>query len=277
MTGTVFDIQRFCVHDGPGIRTTVFLKGCPLRCRWCHNPEGLLPQPQVRFLKAECIGCGSCRGQRTIAAAAQCPVGALQVLGSPWEPEALLEAVLADREFYGEDGGVTFSGGECLLQPDFVTGMLRLLRREGISTAIDTCGAVPWSALEQTLGLCDTYLYDVKCADPLLHREYTGMDNRQILRNLRELSARGANVWIRIPVIPGFNDTPGEIRAIGRILSPLAGIRTVTLIPYHTLGKSKYETLGMAPAYETDSPVTPEQLEQLRQILRGFELNVEER
>ena len=276
VTGMIFDIQRFSVHDGPGIRTTVFMKGCPLRCKWCHNPEGLSPAPQVQFLGEACIGCGRCGGERTREAALLCPSGALKLLGQAWSPEALLEAVLADREFYGAEGGVTFSGGECLLQYPFVAHMLRLLKERGIRTAVDTSGEVPWEAFEAVLPYCDTYLYDVKTADPELHRSCTGRDNAQILQNLRELSHRGADLWIRIPVIPGVNDSEEEIRAMGRILAPL-GVRSVTLIPYHTLGQSKYATLGMSPGFDTEKSVTGTQLRELRELLRSFGLNVEER
>lgn len=276
MTGMIFDIQRFSVHDGPGIRTTVFMKGCPLRCRWCHNPEGLSGAPQVQFLREECIGCGRCGGERTARAVESCPSGALKLLGAERSAEALLEAVLADREFYEPDGGVTFSGGECLLQYGFVAHMLRLLKEQGVHTAVDTCGAVPWEAIEAVLPYCDTYLYDVKAADPELHRSATGRDNGQILSNLRELSRRGADLRIRIPVIPGVNDGEDEIRAIGAILAPLS-VRSVTLIPYHTLGKSKYGTLGMIPGFETEETVTGSRLRELQELLRTFGLNVEER
>ena len=276
MTGMIFDIQRFSVHDGPGIRTTVFMKGCPLRCRWCHNPEGLSGAPQVQFLREECIGCGRCGGERTVRAVESCPSGALKLLGAEWSAEALLEAVLADREFYEPDGGVTFSGGECLLQYEFAAHMLRLLKERGIHTAVDTCGAVPWEAIAAVLPYCDTFLYDVKAADPELHRSATGRDNAQILHNLRELSSRGADLRIRIPVIPGINDSEDEIRAIGALLVPLT-VRSVTLIPYHTLGKSKYGTLGMTPGFETEEAVTGSRLRELQELLRNFGLNVEER
>ena len=276
MTGIIFDIQRFSVHDGPGIRTTVFMKGCPLRCRWCHNPEGLSGAPQVQFLREACIGCGRCGGARTPRAVEACPSEALKLLGAEWSAEALLEAVLADREFYEPDGGVTFSGGECLLQYRFVAHTLRLLKERGIRTAVDTCGAVPWEAIDAVLPYCDTYLYDVKAADPELHRSATGRDNVQILDNLRELSRRGADLRIRIPVIPGVNDGEDEIRAIGAILAPLS-VRSVTLIPYHTLGKSKYETLGMTPGFDTEETVTGSRLKELQELLQDLGLNVEER
>lgn len=277
MTGMVFDIQRFCVHDGPGIRTTVFMKGCPLRCRWCHNPEGLSPLPQVQFFEGECIGCGRCGGLHTEQSAKRCPAGALKLVGTQCSPEALLEAVLKDRDFYGSEGGVTFSGGECLLQADFVCKMLALLKAEGISTAIDTCGAVSWEAFEKTMGLCDTYLYDVKCADNCRHLEFIGKGNGLILENLKKLSERHTDIRIRIPVIPNFNDSREEMTAIAELLLPLPGIRSVTLIPYHTLGKSKYKTLGLAPGYSTDKAISKEYLAQLKALLEVCGLPMEDR
>lgn len=275
MTGTVFDIQRFCVHDGPGIRTTVFMKGCPLRCLWCHNPEGLRPKPQVQFFEEECIGCMRCGGERSVIKSDLCPTGALKTVGTVYEEEKLLEEVMADRDFYGSDGGVTFSGGECLLQADFVTEMLRRIKAEGLTTAIDTCGFIPWSALEKTLPYCDTYLYDIKCADPALHQRFTGQRNEVILENFRMLSASGARIWIRIPVIPDFNDNEQEMIAIVGILSAMSGVEKVTLMPYHTLGKSKYKTLGMKSGYETDKSITQTALDSFRQLLRSRGIAVE--
>jgi len=276
MTGILFDIQRFCVHDGPGIRTTVFMKGCPLRCRWCHNPEGLTAQPQAQFFEDECIGCGRCGGLHTAQSVNSCLTGALKIVGKAYSPEALLDEVLKDRDFYGSEGGVTFSGGECLLQADFIRHMLVLLKTEGVSTAIDTCGAVSWEAFEKVLPLCDTFLYDVKCASDRLHREYTGSGNRLILENLKKLSDAHADIRIRIPVIPGFNDSREEMAAIGALLRPLS-LRSVTLIPYHTLGKSKYKTLGLTPGYNTDKSVTKEQLINLKAMLEALGLPMEDR
>ncbi len=275
MTGTYFDIQRFCVHDGPGIRTTVFMKGCPLRCAWCHNPEGLAKSAQVQFFAESCIGCNLCKGERTVQAVSLCPTGALKCCGAEITEEALLEQVLSDRDFYGAKGGVTFSGGECLLQSDFVAGMLHRIKEQGITTAVDTCGAVEWSAIEKTLPYCDTYLYDVKCADAALHKAYTGLDNTRILENLRKLDESGAVIWIRVPVIPDVNDTESETRAIAEIVNGLQNVRRVTLIPYHTLGKSKYQTLGLTPAYETNKTVNESRLAQYRTLFSSQNRTVE--
>lgn len=275
MEGMVFDIQRFSVHDGPGIRTTVFMKGCPLRCGWCHNPEGLSAQPQVQFLAEGCIGCGRCGGKRTLANADKCPAGALKRLGTRYTPGELLPAVLADRDFYGDEGGVTFSGGECLLQADFVAEMLKLLKAAGVTTAVDTCGCVPWESIEKTRAYCDTYLYDIKCADPDLHRRFTGRDNGLILENLTKLGAAGANIWIRVPVIPDFNDNEGEMSRIADIAATIPGVEQVTLMPYHTLGKSKYATLGLVPGYDTEKNISKDRMSELRTLFSDQGLAVE--
>ena len=276
MTGTIFDIQRFCVHDGPGIRTTVFMKGCPLRCPWCHNPEGLSREIGVQFFREECIHCGSCSGEKRPEDVAACPGGALRFSGRQIEELELLEAVLADREFYGAEGGVTFSGGECLLQAEFVTRLLRRIKEQSISTAVDTCGCVPWENIAKTLPFCDLYLYDIKCADDELHRKFTGQDNALILENLQKLSQKGRDIWIRIPLIPGFNDSRQELEAMGKIAAGTKNVTNVTLMPYHTLGMSKYETLGLTPGYVPETMVSAQKLEEAKEIFRKAGLPVEE-
>lgn len=275
MEGMIFDIQRFSVHDGPGIRTTVFMKGCSLRCGWCHNPEGLRMEPQVQFFREHCIGCGRCGGQRELENAHRCPAGALKRVGQSVTPEDLLEQVLADFDFYGSEGGVTFSGGECLLQAPFVKHMLQLLKAQGVTTAVDTCGNVPWEHIEMVLPYCDTWLYDIKCADPERHRRYTGSDNSRILKNLEKLGSTGANIWIRVPVIPDFNDDHAEMEHIAQIAASIPGVSQVTLMPYHTLGKSKYATLGLPPGYDTDKTVSQSRLSALKTLFTDQGLMVE--
>lgn len=275
MEGIIFDIQRFCVHDGPGIRTTVFLKGCPLGCLWCHNPEGLRREPEVRFFEEDCMGCGRCAGVRSIEAAKNCPGGALQITGQRWEASALAEELLKDRAFFLDDGGVTFSGGECLLQGDFVLQMLRLLKDREIRTAIDTCGAVAWETIEKTLPSCDIYLYDIKCADRALHRQFTGRDNDLILANFRRLASSGATIWVRVPVIPDFNDNASQMEQIAKIIAGYPSVQKVTLMPYHTLGRSKYRTLGREAPYHTEKTVSREQLEAFRRIFESHSIIAE--
>lgn len=273
--GLIFDIQRFSVHDGPGIRTTVFMKGCPLRCAWCHNPEGLCAAPQVLFLKERCIGCQRCHGERTVEAAKRCPSGALRVCGTLMTVDELMIEVQKDCDFYRPVGGVTFSGGECLAQADFVGEALARIKQHGIHTAIDTSGAVPWESIEKTLALCDLYLYDIKCADTALHQRVTGMGNERILDNLHRLSQSGKPIWIRVPVIPDVNDSEEHMRSIARLVSECQGVQKVTLMPYHTLGMNKYEQLGLSVPYQTDKRIEPERLESLKRLFNDYHLTTD--
>lgn len=266
MKGTIFDIQRFSVHDGPGIRTTVFMKGCSLRCQWCHNPEGLSGEIQLQYMEQECIHCKRCSSPHRPEDVQKCPTGALKLCGARWEAEELLAAVLQDRCFYGEEGGVTFSGGECLLQADFVAEMLKRLKACGCSTVIDTAGNVPWENMEKTLKFCDLYLYDIKMMEEERHRKYTGAGNRRILKNLEHLCRLEKRVWIRIPVIPGVNDNTEEMEKIREFIRPFPAVERVTLIPYHTLGNGKYRTLGMVCPYHTEEKVSQEKIKRFSEL-----------
>lgn len=273
MLGTIFDIQRFSVHDGPGIRTTVFMKGCPLKCPWCHNPEGLCREIQLQFFAENCIGCGRCGDRSSLEDALHCPTGALKVCGRQICSEEVLKEILKDQMFYGNDGGVTFSGGECLLQADFVAEVLTKAKEAGISTAVDTSGCVPWSSLEKVTEVCDLFLYDIKMINPQKHREIIGAENDRILHNLQKLSDLSKPVWIRIPVIPGINDSEKEMEGIADFLSTLQNIKQITLMPYHTLGKSKYETLGLLCNYHTNKKISKEQLEIFENLMRKVTLS----
>jgi pyruvate formate lyase activating enzyme len=266
LKGTVFDIQRFSVHDGPGIRTTVFMKGCPLRCRWCHNPEGLKRESELQYFEEKCIGCKRCGDRSSIFDSEKCPAGALTLCGKELDVGALLEELMRDKDFYAEGGGVTFSGGECLLQADFVRSVLSVLKSEGIHTAIDTCGAVSWSEIEKTLDVCDLYLYDVKCITPSLHKEYTGVDNALILDNLRRLSRENKEIWIRTPVIPGFNDSDEEMGRISDLVLELSSVSHLTLMPYHVLGVSKYKTIGMDYPYDSSLRVGADDMKRFKAV-----------
>ena len=274
MKGILFDIQRFSVHDGPGIRTTVFMKGCPLRCRWCHNPEGLSPTIQLQFIEEHCIRCGRCGKRESLADAEKCPSGALKICGRAMEEEDVLTEILKDRRFYGKNGGVTFSGGECLTQADFVASVLRRTKVLGLHGTIDTSGCVPWAAIEKTIACCDLYLYDIKCLNPERHREYTGADNALILENLERLSESGKEIWIRIPVIPDFNNTESEMTAIAERILTLKSVSQVTLMPYHVLGASKYKTLGLSYPFDATKRIGEEELASFRGIFlrRGIPL-----
>ena len=232
-------------------------------------------EPQAQFFREHCIGCGRCGGDRELENVNKCPAGALKQVGESVTPERLLEEVLADLDFYGNDGGVTFSGGECLLQADFAVHMLMLLKDRGVTTAVDTCGNVPWEHMEKALPWCDTWLYDVKCADPENHRRFTGSSNGRILENLEKLGKAGANIWIRVPVIPDFNDNSAEMERIAEIVAGTPGVRQVTLMPYHTLGKSKYPTLGLVPGYDTDKVISQSKLAEFKTLFADKGLAVE--
>ncbi len=287
MTGMVSDIKRMAVHDGDGLRTTIFLKGCPLRCAWCHNPESLSPLPQIRLVDAKCVGCRLCgefcRAHRFTGGrhkidmdictscgkcVTHCPHGAILHNGTLMSVEQVVAEALEDLPFYQvSGGGVTLSGGEPLMQSEFVTAVLHRLKEAGINTALDTCGFVPRSALEETVGVTDTYLYDVKALDEAVHIRCTGQSNRIILENLRWLDSRNARIEIRIPYVPGYNDDQ-----IGPIASFLAGLDSVCLVrvlPYHSYARSKYRSLGMEYSVQARLP-EPEEIDRAVDILKDF-------
>ncbi len=274
MTGTIFDVQRFSVHDGPGIRTTVFMKGCPLRCKWCHNPEGLSKSLQLQFFEDKCIGCGLCGERKQLSDAQKCPSEALKISGREMDEDEVIGEILKDKIFYSDNGGITFSGGECLLQADFVASVLRKAKSLGLHTAVDTCGYVPWNELEKTLAYCDLYLYDVKCFTSELHKKYTGVDNLLIIDNLKHLADTGKDIWIRTPVIPEFNNNTEEMVQISELILSMSAVKQVTLMPYHTLGASKYKTLGLEYPFDTDKRISEEELVSFKRIFGNRNITV---
>ena len=240
----LFDIQRNSYVDGPGIRTTVFFKGCNLRCRWCHNPESQEPGRQILFYREKCTGCGRCRDLTAEDEDFLCFHDAKEICGREYTIDAVMDILARDRPYYDTSGGgATFSGGECMLQIEALTELLESCRAAGIHTAVDTAGDVPWERFERVLPWTDLFLYDVKCVTEDLHRAGTGVSNQRILENLQRLSASGAAIRIRVPVIPGFNADEAEMR---RIAEFLAGIRHTgaELLPYHAMGEHKYAALG---------------------------------
>ena len=254
MKATIFDIQRNSYVDGPGIRTTVFFKGCNLRCLWCHNPESQSAKAQMMLFKNKCTGCGKCRekcpnGMTSCDLCGKCtfycPNDAREICGKEYTAEEVLSEVIKDKSFYeSSGGGVTFSGGECMLQADFLREILRMCKENGIHTAVDTAGDVPWGAFEKVIPYTDLFLYDVKAATESLHTEGTGVSNTRILENLARLSAETkAEIIVRVPVIGGYNDTAEEMAKIAAVLKPLR-IRSVELLPYHAMGEHKYEAIG---------------------------------
>jgi pyruvate formate lyase activating enzyme len=277
--GSIFNLQRFSLQDGPGLRSTVFMKGCPLTCLWCHNPESQARGPEFLRQENRCMHCGLCseddlagRSARMMADhdVAACPTGAMQKVGQCVEAAALVKQLLRDRVFFDESGGgVTFSGGEPLMQPSFLNESLARLRAEGVHTALDTCGFAPWSTLRDAAGLASLVLYDLKLMDDARHREATGQSNQAILENLRALCGVHHEIWIRVPVIPGLNDDEANLEAAARFLAPLAGIRQVDLLPYHRTGEAKFARVGRDYPLAGLTPPTPECMETLAGIFRA--------
>lgn len=276
--GLVFNVQRFSVHDGPGLRSTVFMKGCPLRCAWCHNPESQSPHPTFVRLRHRCMECARCTSEelanpvvsdRDSHDVALCPTGALQEVGLPVESAALVRTLLQDRIFFDDSGGgVTISGGEPMLQAPFVIEVLRGLRAEGVHTALDTSGFCRWDDLREAAAHASLVLYDIKLFDDARHQAATGVSNALILGNLHALTAVHDNIWIRIPVVPGVNDDAANIEATAAFLRPLAGVRRVDLLPYHAIGEAKFARVGLPYALHGTPTPTTDQLDTLAAPLR---------
>ena len=265
-TATVFNVQRFSLGDGPGIRTTVFMKGCPLNCLWCHNPESKNAYPELMLYPDKCIGCGSClkvcpKGLHTIGeqgehlidrekcarcfACSESCVGALEAAGKEMSVEEVLTEVLKDNAFYlNSGGGMTLSGGEPLMHFDFSLALLQSAKERGLHTCIETCGYAPWEHIEALIPYVDIFRWDVKEIDPARHKEYTGVSNERILENLRKLSAAGAEIVLRCPIIPGLNDRKEHLSGIAALAEELSGVTRVDVEPYHPLGQGKSEALG---------------------------------
>lgn len=290
---TLMDIKRFAVHDGPGIRTTLFLKGCSLRCLWCHNPEGIGRETQLAFYDHKCIQCGECAkvcptgahrisdtGHSFIRSACigcgacekVCLGGALTLFGRQINVDEAYEIVTEDAVFYRETGGVTVSGGEPLLNPDFIYALFTRLKANGIHTAVDTCGNVPWENFAKVLPAADLFLYDIKHIDPDAHKKLTGADNRRILNNLRNLSEAGAKIELRMPLVPQSNDSEETLRGIGAFLKDL-NITRMKVLPYHSMARSKYAALGMCDTMPDVPSPTDEDLQNAVNLLRSYGIN----
>lgn len=285
----IFNIQRFSIHDGPGVRSTIFFKGCNLRCLWCHNPEAVRREVEIEFYPERCIACGGCvetcpegaqilDGRQRIylrdecrlclRCTEECFAEGLIVSGREYDVAGIVAEIERDQAYYAHsDGGVTFSGGEPMLQVEFLKAVLAECHQRGIHTAVDTAGNVAWSLFEQIIPFTDLFLYDIKAFDEGIHKEATGSTNRRILKNLKHLSERGCEIWVRIPVIPGINDSEKEFRAIAGYLSGLDGIRWVELLPFHTLGAEKYPSLGREYPMTDVKPPTKAVMKKLEAIL----------
>jgi pyruvate formate lyase activating enzyme len=292
--GIVFDIQRYSLHDGPGLRTNVFLKGCPLRCEWCANPESQNSQPELALLAHNCIRCGQFEEACPVCWVSHngtgwpqemidkynervtvCPTGAIHWIGERRAAGGVIQTVLRDAPFYEDGGGMTLTGGEPTMQPEMAEALLRLAKAEYISTAIETCGHTRWVVLERLLPYLDNILFDVKHIDNDIHQTFTGMGNKLILSNLRQLVRLNAPVTIRIPLIPGFNDTTASIQPIAEFVLELNGsVKTIDLLPYHTLGKAKYKALGREYPWAEHDRLPETQVEMLAEIFEGYGLQV---
>jgi len=283
ISGTVFNLQRYSLHDGPGIRTTVFLKGCPARCWWCHNPESQCATPEIACSEPRCIACDACllacheglkpRESCVLCGdcAKACPTGARSLVGSRMTVAEVVASVLRDRMFFEDSkGGVTFSGGEPLGQPEFLKALLASFRALEIGTAVDTAGLCPPRALLEVAPLTDLFLFDLKCVDREKHLQGTGVANCGVLENLARLSRAHDNVWIRVPVVPGFNDTPQEMEAIARVAAECRAVRQVWLLPYHGSWAAKPERFGKeAPGAAGIAPPSGELMERFARIFRA--------
>lgn len=285
----ITNIQRFSVHDGPGIRTSIFFKGCPLSCIWCHNPETQKYTSEILFNKEKCTLCGVCVS-KCVAKGITIENGEIQndfsqctlcencvdfcinntreIAGKEYSLKELVEIIEKDNVFYEESGGgVTLSGGEVMAQIEFVEALTRGCHEKGISVAIDTCGYAPFESYEKILDYVDIFLYDIKIIHPEKHRKYTGKSSELILENLEKLSQRGANIHIRIPIIEGINSDDASVREILNFLKG-KNIKTVSLLPYHDIGKSKYKRLQQD--YREEKMATPSE-KRMEEIKRNFE------
>ncbi len=294
--GRLFNIQPYSIHDGPGIRTTVFLNGCPLHCRWCQNPESLTVSTKLFFMKETCVGCGRCAAvcpkqavkivdgkavtDRMLCDACglcvePCPVDARSLEGETKNVGEVVDRVLQDKLFLLPDnGGVTCSGGEVLTQPRFVAAILRLCKEAGITTAIETCGFGSWEAFEVILEYCDTVLYDFKNMDPEAHKWGTGQSNERILENVQKVYKTGKQLYARMPTIPGYNDSEDNIRKMCMfIVNKLGTDVKVNLLPYHNLGDSKLDRMEQNPynRFEAERP-TEEHMNELAAIVESYGL-----
>ncbi len=299
-TGLVSDFQRFSIHDGPGIRTIVFLKGCPLHCLWCQNPETLSLTPEIMLIPHNCIGCGKCaevcpascisfdtdrrvsaidRGRCRLPECGECQkicyANAINISGRDLTASQVLEEMERDREFYERTGGgMTVSGGEPFAQPHFLTELLRAAKTGNLHTAVETCGQTQWSVISPILPFIDLFLYDIKHMDPEKHRRLTGVANQLILENLQRIDEYGTPFRVRLPLVPGLNDGVENVRATARFVAMLPHLEAMDILPYHRMGEPKWGQLDRSYALHSVRPHTKEQVFELADIAREYGIQV---
>ena len=298
MEGTVFNIMRYSIHDGPGIRTTVFFKGCPLKCEWCHNPESHKSAKQVVRYPNKCIGCGSCvkvcptgalyikdnnimfdinKCNSCEECLNVCYSGAMEMVGKKMTIDEVIKEVEKDYSFYDESGGgVTFSGGEPLMQHNFLKGLLVKCKEKGIHTAVDTCGYTKKEILTDLSNFIDLFLYDIKIMDDKKHKKYTGVSNKIILGNLKELIRLKKRIFVRLPIIPEINDDDKNIGEIADLLSELRGIEQINILPYHNIAMEKYKRLEEEYLLREINVPSEERISEIKNIFEslGFKVKI---
>ena len=295
-TGTVFDIKKFALHDGPGLRTTIFLKGCPLACSWCHNPEGMASQPHRIYRAERCLGCGHCvetcpqqaldlgpgglthHARQCVccsACAKACPAEAVELIGTKVTVNQVLAEVEKDRVFYDESGGgVTFSGGEPLMQTEFLLALLEGCGKRELHRVVDTTGFAPAEVILKVARQSELLLYDLKHMDSQRHKALTGVPNERILANLQRLAQAGVPLWVRMPIIPGLNDDTANLGATGRFIAQLPGPPLLNILPFHGAAKGKYQRLTQTFTVAGVAPPTADQITAIARFMRDFGLPV---
>jgi pyruvate formate lyase activating enzyme len=291
-SGMVLDIVRFSLHDGPGIRTTIFLKGCPLSCKWCHNPESQSYKPQLSFDSSKCTNCLDCipicpthalsatSGKLAVSfelcnacgdCVQTCPTDAFKIYGRLRTTDDVISIVLKDLAYYkNSGGGMTISGGEPMAQFKFTLDLLKAAKRNGVHTCVETCGYAPTERFSQLLDYVDIFLYDYKETDPVTHKRLTGVSNRLILKNLDFLYNQKANIILRCPIIPGINDTEEHLSGIRSLYKKYPNLGAVEILPYHNMGKTKAERIGATYELRDIATATREQGLRWVSLLRGY-------